>query len=92
MVILPVEQQQQAASVRGSESSQLLERARERSIVEYAESCGIELTRRGKEYWARCVFHDEKTPSLAFNPEKGVYHCHGCGAGGDVLDFAMALH
>jgi putative DNA primase/helicase len=74
------------------ELSQLVERARSRPILEYVQSCGIELKRRGREYWTLCIFHDESTPSLAFNPEKGVYHCHGCGAGGDVLDFAMALH
>jgi hypothetical protein len=89
MVIL----QHQVGSHSGTELSQLVERARARNIVEYADQCcGIALTRRGKEHWARCVFHSEETPSLAFNAEKGVYYCHGCGAGGDVLDFAMTLH
>jgi putative DNA primase/helicase len=70
----------------------LIEQARARNIVDYVQSCGIELTRRGREHWALCPFHDEQTPSCAVNAEKGLYHCHGCGAGGDVLDFAMALH
>jgi hypothetical protein len=76
-------------------SEEQIERARTTSIVGYVKSCHIELTKRGKkqpEYWGLCPFHNEDTPSFAVNAEKNVFHCHGCGAGGDVIDFAMQKH
>src|SRR5687768_15722685 len=39
-----------------------------------------------------CPFHDEKTPSFQVTPSKGFYHCFGCQAGGDVIDFLMKLN
>ena len=52
---------------------------------------GLELKQRGREWWACCPFHAEKTPSLAVNDEKGLYFCHGCQAGGSAADFVMRL-
>ncbi len=49
----------------------------------------VELKRAGNEYKACCPFHNEKTPSFTVSPEKGFYHCFGCGAHGTVLDFLM---
>ncbi len=46
-----------------------------------------ELTRKGKNYWACCPFHEEKTPSFSIDPEKGLYHCFGCKEGGNVFTF-----
>ncbi len=40
---------------------------------------------KGREYWHRCPFHDDKTPSFSINIEKGTYHCFGCGASGDII-------
>lgn len=37
--------------------------------------------------WIACPFHREKTPSLSFNEERGIWHCFGCGAGGTLLKF-----
>jgi hypothetical protein len=49
---------------------------------------GVELKRKGKQLVARCPFHrDEKTPSLTLTPSKGLFHCFGCGAAGDVIGF-----
>lgn len=39
----------------------------------------------------RCPFHNDKTPSFSVNASKGLYHCFGCGAGGSMFDFVMAL-
>ena len=47
----------------------------------------IKLTRNGNEFEGLCPFHNEKTPSFSVVPEKGFYHCFGCGAHGDVIDF-----
>ncbi len=47
------------------------------------------LKKRGRNYTARCPFHQERTPSFAVNPEMGVFKCFGCGAGGDVFKFVM---
>ena len=41
----------------------------------------------GRSYKCVCPFHDEKTPSLAINEQRGLWHCFGCGAGGDVIKF-----
>lgn len=49
----------------------------------------IQLRRTGKEYQARCPFHEEKTPSFTVSPEKQFYHCFGCGAHGSAIGFLM---
>ncbi|MCL4720390.1 MAG: DNA primase [Gammaproteobacteria bacterium] len=49
----------------------------------------VPLTRAGREYKARCPFHNEKTPSFWVSPQKGFYHCFGCGAHGTALGFLM---
>lgn len=49
----------------------------------------LKLERRGRDYRALCPFHDEKTPSFVVFPETGTYHCFGCGAHGDAIDFLM---
>jgi DNA primase len=48
---------------------------------------GIEVRKKGKVIVARCPFHAEKTPSFTITPSKGLYHCFGCGAAGDVIGF-----
>jgi DNA primase len=47
----------------------------------------ITLKKAGGNYKARCPFHDEKTPSFNVRPDKGFYHCFGCGAHGDAISF-----
>lgn len=47
----------------------------------------VTLRRAGKEFVGLCPFHSEKTPSFAVNEEKGVFHCFGCGEGGDLIRF-----
>ncbi len=49
----------------------------------------IELRKAGREYKALCPFHGEKTPSFTVSPNKGFYHCFGCGAHGTALGFLM---
>lgn len=60
---------------------------REVALLPLVRSYGLEPRRVGKEYQVLCPFHPEKTPSLSINPRKNVWHCHGCGAGGDAIEF-----
>jgi len=48
---------------------------------------GIELKKKGRVLVARCPFHEEKTASFTVTASKGLYHCFGCGARGDVFGF-----
>jgi len=48
----------------------------------------VTLKKQGREYAGLCPFHSEKTPSFNLNAEKQVWHCHGCGLGGDLIKFA----
>ncbi|RBP26457.1 DNA primase [Marinobacter pelagius] len=57
--------------------------------IDLAELIGsrITLKKAGANYKACCPFHDEKTPSFNVRPDKGFYHCFGCGAHGDAISF-----
>ncbi len=48
---------------------------------------GVQAKQEGAELVAHCPFHDDKRPSLRVNPKKGLFHCFGCGQGGNALDF-----
>jgi len=49
----------------------------------------VVLKRKGRLYWGRCPFHGEKTPSFKIDPATQLWHCFGCGLGGDVYGFVM---
>ena len=49
----------------------------------------MQLRKAGKDFQARCPFHDEKTPSFTVSQEKQFYHCFGCGAHGSAISFLM---
>ena len=48
---------------------------------------GIELRKKGRVAVARCPFHEERTASFTVTPSRGLFHCFGCGAAGDVIGF-----
>jgi DNA primase len=49
----------------------------------------VTLKKSGRNYFGLCPFHPEKTPSFSVNPDKQIFHCFGCGAGGNVFTFLM---
>ncbi|MEJ7747454.1 MAG: DNA primase, partial [Luteimonas sp.] len=49
----------------------------------------VPLKKQGKEYSARCPFHDERSPSFTVSPTKQFYHCFGCGAHGTAISFLI---
>lgn len=51
----------------------------------------VELRPSGRNFRALCPFHEEKTPSFTVSPERGIFHCFGCGAGGNVFTFVMRM-
>ena len=61
-----------------------IKRADLRAVV---ESGGVALKRKGTNWVGFCPFHDEKTPSFTVNPKTNLWHCFGCGAGGDAIGF-----
>jgi len=52
---------------------------------------GIELKKNGKSYFGLCPFHNDTNPSLSINPNKNLWQCFGCGAGGDVIRFVELI-
>ena len=49
----------------------------------------VSLRKSGRNHLGLCPFHDEKTPSFSVNPERQIFHCFGCGKGGNVFTFLM---
>ncbi|MDD4699915.1 MAG: DNA primase [Oscillospiraceae bacterium] len=62
-----------------------------RNDIESVISPYVNLKRRGSTLVGLCPFHNEKTPSFTVYPEKGNYHCYGCGVGGDVITFIRQI-
>lgn len=64
-----------------------VEKIKERLSIVDVISSYIQVIESGKNYKARCPFHNEKTPSFFISPERGTYYCFGCGAKGDIFSF-----
>lgn len=58
-------------------------------LVRVIEERGVALKRRGAGLMGVCPFHGDKGPSLSVSPDRGLWHCFGCGEGGNAIDFVM---
>jgi len=72
-------------------SEEKVSEIRDRSSILEVVSDHVTLKKAGKNYRGLCPFHSEKTPSFMVNEEKQIFHCFGCGAGGDVFTFLMKV-
>ena len=70
-------------------SDEKIREIRERASIVEVISDYLTLKKVGSNYLGLCPFHAEKTPSFTSNEEKGIFHCFGCGAGGNVFNFLM---
>lgn len=70
-------------------SDELIEEVRSRNDIVDVISGYVRLTKRGSTYFGLCPFHNEKTGSFSVSPNKQMYYCFGCGAGGNVFTFLM---
>ena len=68
---------------------ELVEEVRMKNDIVDVVSGYVRLQKKGANYWGCCPFHNEKTPSFSVHGGKQMYHCFGCGAGGNVFTFVM---
>ena len=72
-------------------SEQTIEKVRSSSdIVEVIQSY-VQIKQKGRNFFGKCPFHNEKTPSFSVNPDKQIFKCFGCGIGGGVINFIMEI-
>ncbi len=70
-------------------SPESIARVKERTDIVALIGETVRLQRRGRSFLGLCPFHKEKSPSFHVHPERGFYHCFGCGESGSGIDFAM---
>ena len=72
-------------------STEFIEKLKSNNDIITTASKYINLQRKGKNWWACCPFHNEKTPSFAINEYEQFFHCFSCGASGDVIMFVEKI-
>lgn len=68
-------------------SNEFLQQLKDRVNIVDVISSYVPLKKKGKNYWACCPFHHERTPSFSVSPDEGFFYCFGCHASGDVITF-----
>jgi DNA primase len=74
-----------------AEAGSFAERVKQQADIVRVIGEYVGLKKSGANFTGLCPFHQEKTPSFAVHPVKQIYHCFGCGAGGDVFKFVMEM-
>jgi DNA primase len=74
-----------------AEAGSFAERVKQQADIVRVVGEYVRLKKSGANFTGLCPFHQEKTPSFAVHPVKQIYHCFGCGAGGDVFKFVMEM-
>ena len=72
-------------------SEELIEEIRSSNDIVDVISKYVTLKRSGRNFFGLCPFHKEKSPSFAVSPDKQIFHCFGCGAGGNVIHFISKI-
>jgi len=72
-------------------SDQILEDVRQSNDIVNVISQYVALKRKGRNYFGLCPFHNEKSPSFSVSPDRQIFHCFGCNAGGNVYSFLMKI-
>ena len=70
-------------------SQNVIDRIQDQDIITVIENEGVHLTKKGVDYECCCPFHGEKTPSFKVSIKRNRYHCFGCNADGDSINFIM---
>src|ERR1700690_1591649 len=74
-----------------AEAGSFAERAKQQADIVRVIGEYVRLKKTGENFTGLCPFHQEKSPSFAVHPVRQIYHCFGCGVGGDVFKFVMEL-
>ncbi len=69
----------------------ILERVRDATDIADIVGEHVELSKKGRNLFGLCPFHNENSPSFSVSPERQIYHCFGCGAGGNVFKFIQEI-
>ena len=72
-------------------SEEIIDEVRQNNDVVDVISQYVHLSRKGRNYFGLCPFHNEKSPSFSVSPDKQIFHCFGCGVGGNVYTFLMKI-
>ena len=72
-------------------SDEILSEVKEASDIVEVISQYVHLKRSGRNYFGLCPFHNEKSPSFSVSPDKQIFHCFGCGVGGNVINFISKI-